>query len=107
MILEESSLGWSVGLLGWVVCLNVVFQDPLRLFHGVLRLVAEHYFAVDVNFHSCVLQIGSSSHRFCVLLHGLSGAYHAARNQFERFRVFLELISRFEFEFRRRGNDFF
>ena len=25
--------------------------------------------------------------------------YHAARNQFERFRGFLELISRFEFEF--------
>ena len=29
--------------------------------------------------------------------------YHARRNQFERFRWFLELISRFEFEFRRRG----
>ena len=28
--------------------------------------------------------------------------YHAAENQFERFRGFLELISRFEFEFRRR-----
>ena len=25
--------------------------------------------------------------------------YHAARNKFERFRVFLELISRFEFDF--------
>ena len=29
--------------------------------------------------------------------------YHAARNLFERFRGFLELISRFEFEFCRRG----
>ena len=32
--------------------------------------------------------------------------YHSARNQFERFRGVLELISRFEFEFRRRGNYF-
>ena len=29
--------------------------------------------------------------------------YHSARNQFERFLGFLELISRFEFDFRRRG----
>ena len=29
--------------------------------------------------------------------------YHAVRNQFERFRVVLELISRLEFDFRRRG----
>ena len=36
----------------------------------------------------------------------LEMVYHSARNQFERFRVFLELISRFEFEFRRRGNYF-
>ena len=36
-----------------------------------------------------------------------AGVYHAARNQFERFRGFLELISRFEFEFRRRGNCIF
>ena len=34
-------------------------------------------------------------------------AYHSARNQFERFRGFLELISRFEFEFRCRGNILF
>ena len=33
--------------------------------------------------------------------------YYSARNQFERFRGFLELISRFEFEFRRRENYFF
>ena len=33
--------------------------------------------------------------------------YHAAENQFERFREFLELVSRFEFEFRRRGNYLF
>ena len=33
--------------------------------------------------------------------------YHAARNQSERFRGFLELISRFEFDFRRCGNYFF
>ena len=32
--------------------------------------------------------------------------YHAARNLFERFRVFLELISRFEFEFCRCENFF-
>ena len=32
--------------------------------------------------------------------------YHAARNKFERFRGFLELISRFEFEFCRRENYF-
>ena len=31
----------------------------------------------------------------------------SAENQFERFRWFLELISRFEFEFRRCGNYFF
>ena len=28
--------------------------------------------------------------------------YHSVENQFERFRGFLELIGRFEFEFRRR-----
>ena len=33
--------------------------------------------------------------------------YHAARNKFERFRVFWESISRFEFEFRRREKYFF
>ena len=33
--------------------------------------------------------------------------YHAARNLFERFRGFLELMSRFEFEFCRCGNFFF
>ena len=33
-------------------------------------------------------------------------SYHAAEFQFERFRVFLELISRFEFEFRRCENSF-
>ena len=32
--------------------------------------------------------------------------YHSARNQFERFREVLELISWFEFEFCRRGNYF-
>ena len=32
--------------------------------------------------------------------------YHAPGNKFERFRGFLELISRFEFEFRRRENYF-
>ena len=32
--------------------------------------------------------------------------YYSHRNQFERFRVFWELISRFEFDFRRRGNYF-
>ena len=30
--------------------------------------------------------------------------YHSRRNQCERYREFLELISRFEFEFCRRGN---
>ena len=34
-------------------------------------------------------------------------SYYSRRNQFERFRGFLELISRFEFEFRRRENYFF
>ena len=33
--------------------------------------------------------------------------YHAAENKFERFRGFLQLISRFEFEFRRCGNYIF
>ena len=33
--------------------------------------------------------------------------YHSTGNKFERFRGFLELISRFEFEFCRRGNYFF
>ena len=32
--------------------------------------------------------------------------YHSAENKFERFRESLELISRFEFEFRRGGNFF-
>ena len=36
----------------------------------------------------------------------LRGQYHAARNLFERFRGFWELISRFEFEFCRCGNIF-
>ena len=34
-------------------------------------------------------------------------AYHAAENKFERFRGFLELISRFEFDFLRREKFFF
>ena len=34
-------------------------------------------------------------------------AYHARRNKFERFRGFLELISRFEFDFLRRENYIF
>ena len=29
--------------------------------------------------------------------------YHAPRNNFERFRIFLEFVGRFEFDFRRRG----
>ena len=33
--------------------------------------------------------------------------YYSAKNQFERFRCFLELISRFEFEFRRCENYIF
>ena len=33
--------------------------------------------------------------------------YYAVQNQFERFRGFLELISRFEFDFLRRENYFF
>ena len=33
--------------------------------------------------------------------------YHAARNQFERFRGVLELINRFELDFLRRENYFF
>ena len=37
----------------------------------------------------------------------LSLTYHARRNQFERFRWFLELISRFEFDILRRENYFF
>ena len=32
--------------------------------------------------------------------------YHAPENKFERFRWFLELICRFEFDFRRPGNYF-
>ena len=32
---------------------------------------------------------------------------HAARNKFERFGFFFELVSRFEFEFRHRGNYLF
>ena len=38
--------------------------------------------------------------------HAEDDRYHARRNQLERFRVFLELMTRFEFEFRRRGNFF-
>ena len=37
----------------------------------------------------------------------LAGRYYSRRNKFERFRGFLELISRFEFEFCRRENYFF
>ena len=33
--------------------------------------------------------------------------YYSPGNQFERFRGFLELIRRFEFDFRRRENYFF
>ena len=43
--------------------------------------------------------------RRCVLTEARS--YHARRNQFERFREFLELTSRFEFEFRRCENYIF
>ena len=38
--------------------------------------------------------------------HAEDDRYHARRNQLERFRVFLELMTRCEFEFRRRGNFF-
>ena len=37
----------------------------------------------------------------------LESQYHSARNKFERFREFLELISRFEFDFRRCENYIF
>ena len=37
----------------------------------------------------------------------LRNTYHEAENKFERFRRFLELISRFEFDFRRCGNYLF
>ena len=45
------------------------------------------------------LQLLNSSH--------VRERYHSTGNKFERFRGFLELISRFEFEFCRRGNYFF
>ena len=47
--------------------------------------------------------------REAVLLVGTGGktVYYSTGNQFERFRGFLELISRFEFEFCRRENYFF
>ena len=38
--------------------------------------------------------------------YGFGAGYYSHRNQFERFRGVLELISRFEFDFRRRGNFF-
>ena len=41
-------------------------------------------------------EVAGSSHR----------RYYSHRNQFERFRGVLELISRFEFDFRRRGKFF-
>ena len=40
-----------------------------------------------------------------ILIHRSQG-YYSARNKFERFRGFLELVSRFEFEFCRRVNYF-
>ena len=49
----------------------------------------------------------TKSVRNCSLPRRRPRTYHAARNLFERFRVFLELISRFEFEFCRRGNYIF
>ena len=41
------------------------------------------------------------------LVYGAGPCYYSRRNKFERFRGFLELISRFEFEFCRRENYFF
>ena len=40
-------------------------------------------------------------------LRSAAGKYHSPGNKFERFRRFLELISRFEFEFCRPGEYFF
>ena len=55
-------------------------------------------FVVEKLGRSAPCQMHSPSHRF---------VYYSPGNKFERFRGFLELISRFEFEFRRRGNYFF
>ena len=69
----------------------------------------------EVAFSPCLKQ-ESSSHRYLTpavsFAHfgarlNRSVTYHAPGNQFERFREFLELISRFEFEFCRRENFFF
>ena len=50
---------------------------------------------------------GLSSNAAVLMSRIVVGTYHARRNIFERFREFLELISRFEFEFCRRGNYIF
>ena len=48
---------------------------------------------LEVTLQTCCADACSFSH----------GIHSSAENQFERFRGFLELISRFEFEFCRRG----
>ena len=50
---------------------------------------------------TCVWVSGCGNWQGCLL--ALGKVYHSARNQFERFRGFLELSSRFEFDFRRCG----
>ena len=50
---------------------------------------------------------GSASRRVRLACLKCNAKYYSVENQLERFRVFLELISRFEFEFCRRGNYIF
>ena len=83
-----------------------VVADGLPLFGGA-------QLAVDATLVS-PLHADGSPHRHAADMDGAvlttarrkERTYHSPRNQFERFRGFLELIARFEFDFRRRGNYF-
>ena len=76
------------------------FIDVIRSAHTDLDVMQEKrvddYWNVDLN--RCLSDSWKGSR---------SLLYYSARNQFERFRGFLELISRFEFEFCRCVNYFF
>ena len=67
----------------------------------------DHDHITSLNVPSLILAIGGWLPAALLRDAAPFSRYYSARNKFERFRVFLELISRFEFEFCRCVNYFF
>ena len=86
--------------------------------HGLVRAPAETMGLIsmykDLGTHMNGVVLGEASAALAIVarrglgkLRHLDTHYCSVQNQFERFRGFLELISRFEFDFLRRENYFF